>query len=75
MTARSADRHRRQTQQAGVQRILRSNSWVSLQDFKGVKGMHTGIAARLRELRDENGHRLVECKLFEDGVWRYRKVR
>ena len=72
MTARSAARR---TQSQGVQSILNRRSWLSLQDFKGVKGMHTGIAARLRELRDENGRRLVECRLFEDGVWRYRKVR
>lgn len=72
MTARRS----RQSQSQGVQRILRRKSWVSLIDFRGVKGTDSSISARIRELRKpKHGKHVVECRRCEDGVYRYKLVR
>ena len=67
---------RRQTQKDGVQRILRRNAWVSLQDFRGVKGTDSAKSARIRELRSKkHGAHKVLCVRGPDAVYRYRLVK
>lgn len=74
-SAESRARRKRATQRAGVTKVLNDRQWHSLADFKSVKGVATAISARIREWKDETGRRCVECKRFDDGIYRYRKVR
>lgn len=74
MTARSAEstRIKRSSQRQGVWQALKKKKWISVRSIK-ARGSDSALTARLRDFRKEG--RVVECRRFSDGVYRYRLVR
>jgi len=69
-------RRKRTTQRLVVAKVLGTGRWVSLKDFSAARGTDSSVSARIRDMRKQaHGQRVVECKRFADGVWRYRMVK